>query len=282
MLPLAAVLASFAFVYYEVIYWLVDDWDPSGNYSHGYLVVPIAVYLAWERRAELRNAPLRPSGWGLAGLVLSMALVLIGTAAAETFVARVSMVTAIASGIWFVLGSDCLRILKFPLAFLLMMIPIPSIIFNQLAFPLQLVASTLGEATLSAAEIPVLREGNLIMLPGMTLEVAEACSGIRSLVSLSTLAILFGYMMEPRTPVRVLLVIATVPIAILVNGLRVAATGVTAHYYGQQFAEGFFHSTSGWALFVVAGAMLVAVHSLINVAFRFHAGRQAIPAGQTV
>jgi exosortase len=144
------------------------------------------------------------------------------------------------------------------------MIPIPDIIFNRIAFPLQLVASSLGETALAASGVPVLREGNLIVLPNLTLEVAEACSGIRSLVALFTLAVVYGYMSESDWRVRAGLIASTIPIAIAVNGLRVAATGLAANHYGAEVAEGLIHSTSGWAMFLVAGAAMVAVHVLLR------------------
>jgi exosortase len=144
------------------------------------------------------------------------------------------------------------------------MIPIPAILFNQVVFPLQLVASRAGEASLSAAGIPVLREGNIITLANTTLEVAEACSGIRSLVSLLTLAIVFGYFTDPRPGVRAAIALSAVPVAIVANALRVAGTGIAAHYYGTAAAEGFFHSFSGWIVFIAAFAMLFGVIRLLR------------------
>ena len=144
------------------------------------------------------------------------------------------------------------------------MIPIPAIIFNEIAFPLQLLASRGAEYTLSAAHIPVLREGNIIVLANTTLEVAEACSGIRSLISLVTLAIIYGYFTDDRIWARVVLTLAAVPVAVAANAARVAGTGVAAHYYGPEAAEGFFHTFSGWMLFVVAFVMLFAIQKLLS------------------
>ena len=161
-----------------------------------------------------------------------------------------------AGGIVFLFGWQYLRILAFPLAFPLLMVPIPAILFNQIAFPLQLLASRFGAGALQACSVPVLREGNVIVLANTTLEVAEACSGIRSLISLLTLGIVYGYFSDPRTWVRVLIALTTVPIAIVANGLRVAGTGIAAHYYGPAAAQGFFHTFSGWLVFVFAFALL--------------------------
>jgi exosortase len=152
-----------------------------------------------------------------------------------------------------------LKVLLFPLGILLLMIPIPAIIFNQIVFPLQLVASRVGEASLSAAGVPVLREGNVIILANTSLEVAEACSGIRSLVSLLTLGIVYGYFVDRRPGVRTAIALSSIPVAILANGLRVAGTGFAAHFFGPAAAEGFFHTFSGWLVFGFAFVLLFAV-----------------------
>ena len=163
----------------------------------------------------------------------------------------------------FVCGWPHLRALAFPVAFLLLMIPIPAIIFNHIAFPLQLLASQFGESAMRAAEVPVLREGNVLILANTTLEVAEACSGIRSLVSLLTLAIVLGYFSDPRGWVRTLVALSSIPVAIATNGFRVAGTGIAAHRFGAEVAEGFFHEFSGWLVFVTALVLMLAVQRAI-------------------
>jgi exosortase len=188
-----------------------------------------------------------------------------GTLGAELFLARISMIGVAAGLVLFVAGWRHLRTLAFPLAFLLLMIPIPAIIFNQVAFPLQLLASQFGTQILSAAGIPVLREGNVIVLARTSLEVAEACSGIRSLISLLTLGIALSYFSDPRRWVRTTVIVATVPIAILTNGLRVAGTGIAAHYYGPQAAEGFLHAFSGWLMFAVAIGIMFAIQRAVLI-----------------
>jgi exosortase len=136
------------------------------------------------------------------------------------------------------------------------MIPLPAIVFNQITFPLQLLASRVGESSLSAVGIPVLREGNIIVLPHTSLEVAEACSGIRSLMTLLALGIVFGYFTDGRSSVRTAIALMTIPVAVLANGIRVAGTGMLAYYFGVQAAEGFFHVFSGWLVFIAAFTML--------------------------
>ena len=194
---------------------------------------------------------------------VAVLMLIAGTLGAELFVSRASILMLIAGTVLYVLGPNHLRIAAFPIAFLALMIPLPAIIFNQIAFPLQLFASRVGEVALGAAGVPVLREGNVITLPTVTLEVAEACSGIRSLVSLLTLAIVIGQFSEPRRWIRVALAATAVPVAIVANAARVAGTGIAAHYVGASAAEGFLHTFSGWLVFVVALALLLGTHRVL-------------------
>ena len=200
-------------------------------------------------------------------MLLSLAGLLAGTLGAELFTARISLLGVFAGTLLFLFGWEPFKVLVFPLALLLLMIPIPTIILNQIAFPLQLLASRFGELVLTISRIPVLREGNLIHLSNTTLEVAEACSGIRSLVSLLALGIIYGCFADARTWVRTLLALATVPIAIVANGCRVAGTGIAAYYFGPQAAEGFFHWFSGWLIFITAFILLFVLHRLIARVF---------------
>jgi exosortase len=260
----ALVVTAFAFLYRAVIAKLVYDWANDGNFSHGFLIVPIAAYLVWERRKKLAATPIEATVFGLVLLVGSLTTLAAGILGAELFLSRVSMIGVVAGVVLFTMGWRILRVLMFPLAFLLLMIPIPAIIFNEIAFPLQLLASRAAVFTLSTAHIPVLREGNVIVLANTSLEVAEACSGIRSLISLVTLAIVYGYFTDDRLWARVVLTLAAVPVAVAANAVRVAGTGVAAQYYGPEAAEGFLHTFSGWMLFVVAFVMLFALQKLLG------------------
>lgn len=263
-LALLAYIVTFAFLFNDVVIKLVNDWATDDNYSHGFLIVPISLYLAWERRDALMRAALAPSWFGLLVILGGVALLIAGTLGAELFVTRIGLLAVLSGSILFVLGWNHLRLLAFPLALLLLMIPIPAILFNQVAFPLQLLASRFASDVLSMVGIPVLREGNVIILANTTLEVAEACSGIRSLVSLITLGILLGYFTESRLWVRWLLALATIPTAIFANGLRVAGTGILAHYWGPEAAEGFFHTFSGWLVFAFAFGMVLLLQWIIR------------------
>ena len=262
---LAALLLAIGvgWLYADIVAGLVRQWRTDDNYSHGFFVVPLALYFGWERRAALTRAATRPSLAGLLLVALSLAVLIAGLLSAELFLTRVSLVGVIAGAVLFVWGREHFRLLLFPLAFLLLMIPLPAILFNQMAFPLQLAASQVGEAVIATAGIPVLREGNILRLPAQTLEVAEACSGLRSLISLVMLGIVLGYFSDPRPTARVTIALAAVPIAIIANATRVAGTGLASEWISPAAAEGFFHTFSGWLMFVVAFAGLLLVQRVV-------------------
>jgi len=258
-----AILAAFVLVFWQVFVRLIDAWIVDGNYSHGWLIIPISLYFVWERRGKLAAAPIRPSWFGLVLIGGGILLLLAGLWGSELFLSRVAMLPVIAGIVLFLFGWTHLKIVWFPIAFLFLMIPIPAIIFNQIAFPLQLQASRFGEWAIRAVGIPVLREGNVLELASTSLEVAEACSGIRSLVSLITLGLVYGYFMDPRPWIRTLIVASAIPVAIFANGARVAGTGMAAQWIGKEAAEGFFHEFSGWIVFIFAFAMILVLQKLI-------------------
>jgi exosortase len=256
--------AALAWAYGPVIARLVAQWRHDENYSHGFVVVPAALLIAWQRRESIRQAPSQPTVWGAALVALSLAIYIAGRLGAELFLTRVSLIGVLAGAISFIWGRAHLRMLAFPLAFLLFTVPLPSIVFNQLTLPLQLVASSAGESIIRGAGVPVLRDGNVLQLPLRTLEVVEACSGMRSIVSLLMVATLIGYFFERRTAVRVLLVLAAVPIAIVANAFRVAGTGLASEWISPAAAEGFFHAFSGAVLFAIALFALSAMQRLVG------------------
>jgi len=260
----ALVLGALVVVYWSVIRGLVSAWSTDDNYSHGFFIVPLALYFAWERRRAIANAPLQPSFLGLIIVAASLFMLVAGLLGAELFLSRVSIIGTLAGAILFLFGWPMLRIVFFPLAFMVLMIPLPAIIFNKIAFPLQLLASHVGEYTISSLDIPILREGNVLILANATLEVAEACSGIRSLVSLFTLGLVFGYFVDRRIWVRAVIALSAIPVAILANGLRVASAGIAAHNFGSAGVEGLFHEFSGWVVFVLAFLMMFALQRLLQ------------------
>jgi exosortase len=265
VLVLGAVLA---WLYGGILTRLVGQWSRDPNYSHGFFVPAFSLYLIWQERDKLRSLPRQPSWSGL--LVLAIALLVLtgGVLGAELFLSRSSLLIALAGLIVLMYGWNHLRATIFPLLFLLFMIPIPTIVFNQLTFPLQLLASKAAAVLLPLLGVPVLREGNVIQLPAMALEVAEACSGIRSLMSLATLAIIYGYLLEPRKSIRVTLALASIPIAVVANSLRIVGTGLLVQYWDPEKAEGFFHAFSGWLIFVVSLILLFLLHRGLQIGWR--------------
>ncbi len=261
----AALTVTVGWLYSGVLPGLVRQWANDDDYSHGFFVVPLAAFFIWERRDALAAASRRPSHVGLAVLAASLLCLIAGQFGSELFLTRVSLVGVLAGLVLFLLGWTHLRILAFPIAFLLLMIPLPEIVFNRIAFPLQMLASRVGETVIAASGVPVLREGNMLMLPGRALEVAEACSGIRSLITLVMLAIVLGYFTERRVWARLLIAAAAIPIAVVANATRVAGTGLASYWISPAAAEGFFHTFSGWIMFVVAFAGLIAFHKVIEL-----------------
>ncbi|MFI5399128.1 MAG: exosortase/archaeosortase family protein [Candidatus Binatia bacterium] len=245
--------------------WLEDLWiDP--NYSHGLLVPFAAAWLVYERRDRLASLTPNPAGSGGIIVLGGLALLMAGVLAAELFTTRVSMLVVITGLVSFILGYGYIRALALPLAFLLFMVPLPALVLTAIAFPLQLLASQFAVSTLQAVGVPALREGNVILLPNGALEVVEACSGLRSLVSLAATSVLISVVTLRTSILRLVVVMASVPIAVLMNGFRVSGTGVLAYHFGTGVAEGFFHTFSGWLVFV--GALLV-LGTLASAARRF-------------
>jgi exosortase len=252
-------------LYGPVVNGLMRQWSYDSNYSHGWLVPIFSGYLIWRQRENLPRLKGRPSWFGFFVVLSSLGLLSIGQLGAELFLTRISLLGTIVGIVLFFWGWPTLRALAFPLSFLLFMIPLPALVFNQLVFPLQLLASRFASACLEGINVvPVLREGNLLILPNYTLQVVEACSGIRSLISLMALGLGFGYLAERSSWIRIALLVAMVPVAIVSNGIRVMATALLVHYRGVTLAEGFYHSFSGWVIFLVAVTMLLAFHTALT------------------
>jgi len=264
LFKLAIIVACVVLLYFRVVQELVSDWIRMPDFSHGFLIPIVSLYFVYERRKQLSS--LSPSGhWaGLPLLLFGVMLYLLGNLAAEFFTMRFSLLVVLGGIILFLLGKEFLKTLLFPLVFLIFMIPIPSVLMDRITFPMQLFASKVAARSLDLMGIPVLRDGNIIQLANTSLEVAEACSGIRSLISLLALSVVFAYFSQNKTWKRILVVLSTFPIAIIANAARVTGTGILAHYYGDKVAQGFFHGFSGWILFVVAFICLFAVGSLLS------------------
>jgi exosortase len=296
-----AIAAALVFTYGIVLLKLSRDWWNDQNYSHGLLIPFIIAYILWSQRDKLARIQTKPSTlWGGAAVVLALLALWAGTAGAELFMQRMSLVLILVGIVIYFWGFRLLRAVLVPLILLVLAIPIPAIIFNKVAFPLQLFASRFAVWSMAALDIPVLRQGNIIELFPLgaretkKLEVVEACSGIRSLMTLVTLAVVFAYFTQPARKNfeghkrggfdwlksygfwrSTLIVLSAVPIAILTNALRVSGTGVLARYYGTEVADSFFHTFSGWVIYIVAFVLLFGFAWIID---RFRpAGRKSVP-----
>ena len=248
---------TFVFFFWKTIYGMVMDWYLDDNYSHGFLIPVISGYLLWQRREDIQAVNVRPSALGLPLFVAGLTLFLFGHVAGEAFTMRLSMLVVAASAILFCGGAPLFGTVAFPFFYLVFMIPLPYILYDAVAFPLKLFVSRYSVEFLALVGIPVYREGNVINLVNTTLEVADACSGIRSIVSLLALATALAYFTQKGWVKQVILVVLSLPIAIFANGIRVIGTGILATYYGAKAAEGFFHEFAGLVIFGVAMALLM-------------------------
>jgi len=284
-----AIVFAILFTYAAVLVKLSHDWWTDENYSHGLLIPFIIGYILWLQRDKFAAEPARPSVL-LGGLAVAFSLFALwtGVAGAELYTQRMSLVLLIVGTVVYFGGLGFLKLILVPLGLLILAIPIPAIIFNKIAFPLQLFASRCAVWSMNLLGIPVLRQGNIIELKPLNsfdtkkLEVVEACSGIRSLMTLMTLAVVFAYFTYPRSNDSdgprgkfgwlrsfgfwrsVIIVLSAVPIAILTNASRVSGTGILSHYYGTGVADGFFHSFSGWAIYIVAFLLLFLVGWIVD------------------
>jgi exosortase len=271
----AILVALLAFLYTHILGRLVTQWWDDPNWSHGFFVPLFAAYVLWRERDRLQAIPSRPSWFGLVIVAGALAVLIVGVLGAELFLSRSSLIFLLAGLAVLFRGWRFFRATLFPWAVLFLAVPIPAIVLTHITLPLQFLASNLASSLLGFVGVPVLREGNVIQLSTMSLEVAQACSGIRSLVSLGTLAVIYGYFLEPSRLGRVLLILAAIPIAVLANGLRIMGTGLTGLYWSPDKAQGFFHEFSGWVIFILSLAMLLALHSLSRwLVRRLRAGRK--------
>jgi exosortase len=263
-LQFAILAALVALLYGRILVRLVLNWGRDPNYSHGFVVLPVCIWIVWKERKRLADVEVKPSWLGLPVVAGALGMLVLGVLGAEIFLSRSSLIFLLAGLAIQFRGWRFFRAVLLPWAILFLAVPLPAIIFNQIALPLQFQASRLASAMLGLIGVPVLREGNIIRLPSLSLDVVEACSGLRSLVSLITLAVFYGYLVEPRAWRRALLVLVAIPIAVLANGLRIVGSGFFGEYWSPEKAEGFFHLFSGLLIFFVSFGLLVGFHALMS------------------
>lgn len=251
------IAVGFILVYFKTIAGLVSDWSTDPNFSHGFLIPVISLYMAWYKKDQLRHIPNRPSRIGLGILVLGLLVHVAANIGAELFMMRFSMVITLSGIIVYLFGIPKFRALWIPVVYLVLMIPIPAILWNQVAFPLQLLAAKLSAQMISLIGIPVFREGNILHLAQTSLEVVDACSGLRSLTSLLALTGIFAYLAPLSVVKKWILFLSAVPVAVSVNVIRLTVTAAMSVWISPETAHGFLHDMSGLIIF---GAALVLVY----------------------
>src|SRR5579862_5377020 len=261
---LVLLLVLFLVLYGRVLEGMAQQWWSDPNYGHGFLVPVFAAYILWRERSREREVPIQTSNWGLPIMIFAIGLLILGTLGSEHFTARISMLALIAGTIVFLAGWQTLRSVAFPMAYLVFMIPLPAILYYQLTFPLQLLASRLGADGLVALGVPTIREGNLLILPNCTLEVVEACSGVRSLLSLLAAVAGYAYLAEPAMWRRAALILLAVPLVIAANGLRLVSAGQLSFFLGAGADSAGVHTALGLAFFSLALACILLGHGLLR------------------
>ena len=270
----AVLLAGLALVgllfwtYWPVLSGLVAQWWNEDDYSHGFLIPLVSLFLVWIKKDELLAMPFNPARSGFLILGLSLAVYVTGSVGAEIFLQRLSLIGMIGGIVLTLLGWRILGAVAFPIGYLVTAVPLPGILFDTVAFPLQLIAAKIATSSMQGCGVPVLREGNIMHLATISLDVEEACSGIRSLLSLTALGVLYGYLTEDRWLFRSIIVLSVVPIAVAANVFRVTVTGFMAHYVSPQSAQGFFHGVGGMSIFVISLLLLFGVSAGLKVSKR--------------
>lgn len=262
-LAFGVVFLALFLLYLPFFKTLVEAWESNADYSHGYFIPCISLFMVYSLRDRLRSEVPGCSLWGVPLLILGLALLLAGKIGSEFFLQRCSFLVCLTGILLFLAGRRIFAILAFPVAYLLFMIPLPAIIWNKLAFPLQLLGSAITEQLVRLLGIPIFREGNVLHLVETTLEVVAACSGLRSLVTMFALSALLVFFANMPRWKKCLLFFSAAPVAIVANILRLTGTALLASKYGGAVAQGFLHDFSGMVVFAIGLALLFGVHTLL-------------------
>jgi exosortase D (VPLPA-CTERM-specific) len=263
----SALIFSFALFFWSTVTGLWHIWSTDGDYSYAFFIPLISAYIIWRKRNLISHV--RPET-NLAGGIFFLCFFVIslyGILGSSPSAVRPAIPLMIMAITLFCFGTDMFRILAFPLAILIFIIPLPTIAQAKIGVPLKLISTRLGEILLKLFGISVYVEGNVIDLGVTQLQVVDACSGLRYILPLFALGVIFAYFSEKQRWKQVVLAASTIPVAVLSNGLRIGATGILTKYWGPDAAEGFFHGFSGWLVFMFALGLLVACHKMLSAFF---------------
>lgn len=263
-LKLFSLLLIWAALFSPIVPEMVREWMGHSDNSHGFIVPLVTGYFIWDRREQLNSTTISTSWWGAVILFLSLALYVLSYAGGLAFPARVAMILGLFGLIWGMLGHEIIKVVSFPVLFLLFMIPVPYSLLNIVSGPLQLLATKISANLIGACSIPVFRDGNMLYFVSTQLEVAEACSGIRSIMSLSMLAFAFASLSHAGWKGKAILILSATPIAMVANIIRIAGTGILANFFGDKVARGFLHEFSGIVIFIFGLVVLSGIYTLIN------------------
>lgn len=258
------VLTALLWLYLPFLKTLVADWGTNDDYSHGYFIPFLTLYFIYSLRVELREIAVQPNNFGLLVIVAGLGQLVVAKIGSEFFLQRTSLIIVLLGLVLFLLGWEFLRRLFLPLAYLIFMVPLPAIVWNKIAFPMQLFSSFLTEQVISLIGIPVFREGNVMHLAETTLEVVAACSGLRSLVTMFALSGALVLASSLPTQKKWILFFSAAPIAIFANITRLTATALLASKYGSEVAQGFLHEFSGVVVFLLGLGLLIGMNKLLS------------------
>ena len=265
-IKISILLILWAAIFYPVYSDLYTAWFGTSNSdnSYGMLVPFISLYFIWTRKADLKRAEILPASSGLVMLLASLLIYLVSYAGGVVFLQRMMIVVSLNGLVLYLFGKENYRLLLFPLLFLFFMVPIPESVVGLISFPLQTYATIISSKIIQWCGIPVYREGHMLYFTQTQLEVAEACSGIRSISALLMLSVIFMHQCNNNTKLKTIIVLSSVVIAFIANILRVSGTGILAHFFGAGVARGFLHEFSGMAVFAFGFVMMFVEYKLLN------------------